>query len=100
MKLIKVAAVILNQTALDWDHNNKNIIAAIREAKEQNVSVLCLPELAITGYGCEDAFHSPGVHKLAWKVLKEILPESRGIVVAVGVPVFHQNALFNTACLM
>jgi len=100
MKLIKVGAAILNQTALDWEHNQRNIIAAIREARAQRVSVLCLPELAVTGYGCEDAFHSPSVHKIAWQMLQGILPATKGIIVAVGLPVFHQNALFNCACVM
>ena len=100
MKLIKVGAAILNQTALDWDHNQRNIVAAIQEARKEGVSILCLPELAITGYGCEDAFHSPGVHKTAWQVLQDIRGETEGMIVAVGLPVFHQNALFNTACVL
>ncbi len=99
MKLIKVGAAILNQTALAWEHNQQNIVGAIRDAKAQGVSILCLPELAITGYGCEDAFHSPSVHKIAWQMLQEILPETQGIIVAIGLPVFHQKALFNCACL-
>ena len=99
MKLIKVGAAILNQTALAWEHNQQNIVGAIRDAKAQDVSILCLPELAITGYGCEDAFHSPSVHKIAWQMLQEILPETKGIIVAIGLPVFHQKALFNCACL-
>ncbi len=100
MKLIKVGAAVLNQTPLDWEHNTRNIIGAIREAKDRGVFILCLPELAITGYGCEDAFHSPTVHKTAWAILKDIAPESKGMIVAVGLPVFHQNALFNCAAVL
>jgi NAD+ synthase (glutamine-hydrolysing) len=99
MKLIKVGAAILNQTALDWENNQRNIISAIRDAKAQGVSILCLPELAVSGYGCEDAFHSPSVHKAAWQALQEILPETKGMVVGIGLPVFHQKALFNCACV-
>ena len=54
MKLIRVAASILNQTPMDWDGNAANIRTAIQQARDKNVSVLCLPELCITGYGCED----------------------------------------------
>ena len=100
MKLIKVGAGVLNQTALDWEGNKRNIIACIQEAKEANVSILCLPELAISGYGCEDAFHSPTVHRIAWEVLHEILPATNGIIVAIGLPLFHRHALFNAACLI
>ena len=99
MKLLHVAAAILNQTPLDWDGNKRNILAAIAEARAQGASILCLPELCITGYGCEDAFHSAATHEMAWQVLQEILPETRGMIVSLGLPVFHRNALFNTACL-
>ena len=100
MKLIKCGAAILNQTPLDWDNNKVNIIAAIKEAKDCGVSVLCLPELAISGYGCEDAFYSPGLRRMARQVLAEILPETKGIIVTLGLPVLHRNSLFNTVCLV
>ncbi len=65
MKLIRVGAGVLNQTPLDWDGNRSRILEAIEEARSQAVSILCLPELCITGYGCEDAFHSVGTHEMA-----------------------------------
>ena len=58
MNLLKVAAGALNQTPLDWQSNTKNIIEAIRLARSQDVGLLCLPEMALCGYGCEDAFAS------------------------------------------
>lgn len=86
MKLIKVAAGVLNQTPLDWDGNKQRILSAINEAREQSVSVLCLPELCITGYGCEDAFFSGDVQRLAKEVLLEIAPATKGIIASVGLP--------------
>lgn len=100
MKLIKAAAAVLNQTPLDWAGNKARMLAAIAQARMEGVSLLCLPELCITGYGCEDAFHSPGVHETAWAILREIAPETRGMVVSVGLPVFYQNAVFNAAALL
>ncbi|HEY5313902.1 MAG TPA: NAD(+) synthase [Pirellulales bacterium] len=99
MKLLKVAAAVLNQTPLDWDGNQARILAAIRAARDQQVSILCLPELCISGYGCEDAFHSPGVQEMARRVLLEILPETAGLIVSLGLPLPYQHGLFNTACL-
>jgi NAD+ synthase (glutamine-hydrolysing) len=100
MQLIKVATAILNQTPLDWDGNARNIIGAIHEARAAGVGVLCLPELCITGYGCEDAFHGAFVHRTAWEMLQAITAETRGIVVAVGLPVPFRNALFNAVALL
>ena len=86
MKLIKVAAGVVNQTPLAWDENKRNILAAIDEARRQDVSILCLPELCITGYGCEDAFQSRGVQHLALDLLEEIIPHTSGIGVSLGLP--------------
>ncbi|MFK7768512.1 MAG: NAD(+) synthase [Mariniblastus sp.] len=100
MKLLKIAAGVLNQTPLDWLGNRDNIVAAIEDARQQNVAVLCLPELCITGYGCEDAFHSAGVHQTAMAMLGQIIPETKGIIVSVGIPVTYAGGLFNTAALL
>ncbi len=100
MKLIKVAAGVLNQTPLAWDANQANIAAAIRQARQQDVTVLCLPEMCITGYGCEDAFHAPGTERTAKEVLRDLLPETDGIIVSLGLPIMHSGGLFNTACLI
>ena len=100
MMLVKVGAAVLNQTPLAWEANTLNILAAIEEARRQGVTLLCLPELCITGYGCEDAFHSPGVQATALRVLYELLPATHGMLVCVGLPLVHQNGIFNVACLI
>jgi NAD+ synthase (glutamine-hydrolysing) len=100
MKLIKVAAAVLNQTPLDWDGNRARIIAAMADARRRGVRVLCLPELCICGYGCEDAFHSPGTYRTAREVLLETLPYTGGLIVSLGLPIWHSGGLFNTACLV
>ena len=100
MKLVKVAAGVLNQTPLDWDRNRDNILDAIATARQSKAAILCLPELCITGYGCEDAFHSPGIQEMAIRVLMEIVPHTKGMIVSVGLPIFFRGGLFNTACLL
>lgn len=99
VKLIRVAAAVLNQTPMDWDGNAANIRGAMAEARRRDVDILCLPELCVSGYGCEDAFFSAALRRMAWTVLRELLPETRGMVVSLGVPVMHRNALFNCAAV-
>ncbi len=99
MTRIRVAAAVLNQTPLDWTGNEQNILAAIRAARAEAVTVLCLPELCITGYGCEDAFQGTGLQAMVWKTLAAVLPATQGMVVSLGLPLLHRNALFNCACL-
>jgi len=98
--MITVAAACLNTTPLDWDGNQRLIREALAEARTAGVGLLCLPELCITGYGCEDAFHGPDVAMQAERVLLELLPDTAGLVVCVGLPRLHQRALFNTVAVI
>src|SRR6478735_9353883 len=100
MKNIRVAAVELNQTPLDWYGNIARIRAALTEARRLGATVVCLPELCITGYGCEDEFSSPGLLARAWKTLEELQPYTKGMVVSVGVPLEVRNAVFNTSAVL
>ena len=100
MKLVKVAAACLNQIPFDWDHNLANIRAALAAARAADATVVCLPELCITGYGCEDAFFAPGLQEQAFRCLEELLPDTHGLVVSVGLPLYHEKALYNVAALV
>ncbi|MEM6799538.1 MAG: nitrilase-related carbon-nitrogen hydrolase, partial [Planctomycetota bacterium] len=100
MNLITLGAGCLNQTPLDWDGNLRRIVEAIDQARARHVGLLCLPELCLTGYGCEDMFFSAGVQQTAFAQLAELAPETRGIAVAVGLPAFYESALYNTAALL
>ncbi len=100
MKLIKVAAGVLNQTPLAWEANKQNIIDAIDAARTQGVSLLCLPELCISGYGCEDAFYAQNTIDQSMASLLEIVEHTNDITVSVGLPVRHNNRTINTACLI
>ena len=95
MTNIKVGAAALNQTPLDWKRNKENIIEALTKAKEENVTILCLPELAITGYGCEDHFLSAAVCNTAWEILLELLKYTDGMFTCFGLPIAIDNALYN-----
>ncbi len=99
MKLIRMGAAALNQTPLDWDNNAANIAEAIEQARQRGVSLLCLPELCLCGYGCEDAFFAPATRRMARRVLEELLPKTRGLAVTLGLPIMHQGSLFN-ACVL
>lgn len=100
MRTLKVSAACLNQTPMDWDGNFSRIKGAVAEAQSENVDVLCLPELAITGYGCEDMFLAPDVCARAGEMLAEIVDLAPEMVVAVGLPWRHHNTVFNVAAVM
>ena len=97
---IRVGAGCLNQIPMDWSGNRRRILETIQQARDAEVSILCLPELAITGYGCEDQFLSHEVAERAWDSLLQIVPETEGLVVAVGLPVWVKNAVYNAVALI
>ena len=103
MKLIKVAAAVLNQTPRDWKGNFANIVEALKEAKKQGVTVLCLPEATITGYGLEDDLFCADVpHRAMLRLRKLTEPTSenmmlfKGMIFCVGLPIRFNNSLYNT----
>lgn len=100
MRKITLAAVALNQTPLDWNGNYDRIVKALEQARKENASVICLPELCISGYGCEDMFLAPWVSQKAWNVLELILPHTQGLVVTVGLPITHRGFVYNGAAVL
>ncbi len=100
MRHVKVAVACVNQTPFAWDDNFSHLRMAIEHARAEGATVLCLPELAITGYGCEDAFFMDSLQDTAFAQLQALAPLTRGMVVAVGLPVFHEKALYNAVALL
>jgi NAD+ synthase (glutamine-hydrolysing) len=99
MTRIRVGAAVLNQTPLDWAGNQARVLDALQAARAEGVRLLCLPELCLAGYGCEDQFHSAGLQEEALRILRAVVPETRGMIVCLGLPLLHRSALFDVACM-
>ncbi|WP_192823532.1 NAD(+) synthase [Rufibacter sp. LB8] len=97
---MKLAGAALNQTPLDWENNLRNIKTAIEQAKAAKVEILCLPEMSICGYGCEDLFLSDWLSVTCFEKLQEIKEWCEGIIVCVGLPLRINNITYNTACVI
>ncbi len=97
---IKIAGGTLNQTPIDWKSNFENIKNSINEAKINSVKILCLPELCISGYGCQDLFLNDWVVKKCFTILKKIIPLCSNILVVVGLPFKYQKTLYNACCII
>ncbi len=97
---LKIAAVTLNTTPLDWDGNLAAAVQAIGLAREAGANLIVLPELCLSGAGCEDAFLAPFVGTEALASLKSLLPHCRGIAAAVGLPLFADGCLYDAAAVI
>ncbi|MEO0469639.1 MAG: NAD(+) synthase [Bacteroidota bacterium] len=100
MKYLHLAGGCLNQTPLDIKGNTQRIIASIEMARQQRVHLLCLPELAISGYGCEDAFFNDHLLRRSLKALAEITSHSAGMTISVGLPMEYANCLYNVVAMV
>jgi NAD+ synthase (glutamine-hydrolysing) len=100
MSNLTIGSGVLNQTPLDWEGNFLRIVAAVEEAKKSSVSLLCLPELCLTGYGCEDQFLAPFTAEKAWEYAQKLKKYSKDIAFLVGLPLSYEDALYNVvACI-
>jgi len=97
---MRIAGAALNQIPFDWAHNIQNISDAIAQAKAAGVELLCLPELCLTGYNCEDLFLSDWLPASALAHLQKIRPLTAGICVVVGLPVRLHQRTYNTAAVL
>lgn len=100
MNRLLAGAAALNQTPLDWDGNRDNLLGAISDARQKGVTLLCTPELCISGYGAEDAFLWPETARISLEVLREVLPHTRGMIVAVGLPIVVGDSVYNGGALL
>ena len=97
---MKIAAAALNQTPIAWSHNLTNIQNTIKEAKQDNIDLICLPELCITGYGCEDLFLTDWIYEKSLDQLKKIIPETEEICVIIGLPILFKSQRYNCAAII
>lgn len=88
----------------DCHYNAEQIFTMMREADQQGVRVLCLPELCLTGYTCGDLFLQDTLLRGAEEGLNTILEATRNLdlVTAVGLPVRDKwdGKLYNCAALI
>jgi NAD+ synthase (glutamine-hydrolysing) len=100
MPTVCLGAASLNQTPLDFSGNAQRIVAAIDAARDAGVGLLCLPELCVGGYGCEDAFFADHVRERSIASLVDLLPDTHGIAVAIGAPLEIDGKLYNAAAMI
>lgn len=99
-RLAKIGGACLNQIPMDWENNLTNIKNAISEARAEKINVLCLPELCLTGYGCEDVFLSEWLPRKSLQKLSGLLPLTQDLFLTVGLPVRYEGNVYNGIALI
>ena len=99
---IKVAAGTPQIRVADCRYNAEQIFTLMREADQQGVRVLCLPELCLTGSTCGDLFFHDTLLKGAEDGLTTILDATKNLdmITVVGLPVRCSQKLYNCAAVI
>lgn len=95
---IKVAAATPSIKVADCAYNADRILSLVKEAHEEGVHLLVLPELCITGYTCGDLFFQQALIESARDcAIKVASKVPRNMVVVFGAPVELRGKLHNCA---
>ncbi len=96
---VKVAAATPKIQVANCIYNADRIIELIEEAEKNQVKVLVLPELCLTGYTCGELFLQDILLNSALEQLKRITEYTLGkeVFVTLGVPIVTEGKLYNTA---
>ena len=97
---VHVGAAALNQTVGDWEGNTQRIIRAISEARDQQVRLLVLPEMCISGYSLGDRLLRAGTMAQSLECLRAVIPHTADIIVAVGLPVLQNEVVHNVMAVL
>ncbi|PKA12589.1 NAD(+) synthase [Leptospira meyeri] len=100
MPKIKIAAVTLNTTPLDFLGNYDSIKKAIENPEATDADCILFPELCISGYGCEDAFYKPFVWNRSEEIIEKLKAVSKTQIILVGLPVFVGSFLYNCMAVL
>ena len=100
MRILRVGSASINTTPLDFENNQRFMMEALVRARDNQIQFLCFPELVVSGYGCEDEFLNLGTLRKSEEVLRNIIPHTSGMTVAVGIAVYHEGSLYNCAAIV
>ena len=96
---VNVRASTINVEVGGVKQNEAEIIKKVHQAHKDNVSILCLNELCLTGYTCNDIFLFQTILDQSEKSITKILKETKedDVFFAIGAPLRKGNDLYNCA---
>ena len=99
---IRVGAIVNKLSLANPMKNAEEIIKEIKKAVKLGVSIVTTPELSIAGYTCGDLFLQDQLLDDSEKALQKVLEETKSldIISILGMPIRHDNQLFNCAVVI
>ena len=98
----RVIAAVPEVKVADVKYNTEQILEKLRESRSYGPAVVAFPELAVTGYTCQDLFFQETLLRETGVGLSKILTETAEYpsVVIVGAPLQIEGQLYNGAFVM
>ena len=99
---LRVALAQVNVTVGDLEANTETIRTAMQHAHAAGAHIVCLPELALTGYPPEDLLLKPGFVAANLRRLDELIDASRdlpGLTAVIGF-VDRDHDIYNAAAII
>lgn len=99
---LRVALAQVNVTVGDLQGNRAKILQAMQQAHAAGAHIVCLPELALTGYMPEDLVLKPGFVAANQATLRELIAASRdlpGLTSVIGF-VDREHDIYNAAAII
>ena len=99
---LRVALAQVNVTVGDLEANTEKIRSAMQHAHAAGAHIVCLPELALTGYPPEDLLLKPGFVAANLRKLDELIDASRDLpgLTAVTGFVDRDHDIYNAAAII
>ena len=107
----RIGTAALRQIPFDFKGNVSRILTAIERGLDAHINILLMPELALTGYGCEDNFSYQEFNQAAEAALNDVLAgyqalahereHADNMLIAMGMPVmFPGGQVYNTTAFI
>ncbi|SEF43895.1 NH(3)-dependent NAD(+) synthetase [Eubacterium ruminantium] len=95
----RVSAAVPDIKVGDTIYNANRIIEKIDKSEKYEAQLIAFPELAVTGYTCQDLFFEESLLKKSDAAIDKIIRYSENIkqVIVVGAPVKIEGHLYNAA---
>ncbi len=103
LDFIRIACAVPAVRVGDTKKNAADICEFLKKADGQKVDLLVFPEMALTGYTCQDLFFQEALHEGVKQGLREILDASAAcpaVTAVVGLPVRIGARMFNCAAVI
>lgn len=99
---IRVGAIVNKLALANPMKNAEEIVKEIKQVVKRGVSIVATPELSLTGYTCGDLFLQDQLLIDSEKALRKVLDGTKelDIISILGMPIRHDNQLFNCAVVI